>query len=651
MPVDWLPVTHPALVFAVLFAVVLVAPLAAERLHMPGLIGLILAGVVIGPHALGLLEREGVIALLGDAGLLYLMFLAGLGLDLEGFAERRRDSAWLGAATFTLPMVVNTLVCLLLGFSLLASLLLASAVTSHTLVHYPLVRRLGLSRHRAVTATLGATLPANVGALLVLAVVAAAHRAAPGAWPWVAIAGALLLLGAVTVYLLPRLTRWFFTNLGQDRNTRLIYVLLAMFGVAALAQISGIEAIVGAFLAGLALNRYVPDGSVLMERINTLGNVLLVPVFLVSTGMLVDPVGLATSPGGLAVGLALTASALAAKALAAVAAGVPLGFGRQEIAVLFSLSGAQAAGAIAAAVVALNIGLVDQQAVNAIVVVMLGTLLVTALVAERAAPLIPRPGRRPGRLGDKLVVPVANPDSAQPLMRLASLLVSRENGEVIPVNIVPFEATPDEIDERRLLTDKAEQIALGYGAEATSMVRVDHSPTAGVLHSIVETHATGVLLGWKGFASMREHFFGGVIDTVLPRLPVPALVCRIGHEAVTRRVVLSLTRGDLGPAGVASRELALDVANRLARSSHAPLVALSEVEDPLLDTWLAAGRVHEVSIDPRRAAVAIGAHTRPGDVIIIAASPVQAALGHNAERVASAVPERTLIVAVPRPNP
>jgi hypothetical protein len=418
-----------------------------------------------------------------------------------------------------------------------------------------------------------------------------------------------------------------------------------------MAGILGIEPIVGAFLAGLALNRYVLDGSVLMERISVLGNVLLVPVFLVATGMLVDPVNLVTSPGTLAVGIALTLSALAAKWLAAAAAGWPLGFDRREVAVMFSLSGAQAAGAIAAAVVALGIGLISQEAVNAIVIVMLGTLLVTALVAERFAPLVPRPGRRLGRLGDKVVVPLANPDSTQPLMRLATLVAMPDNGMVVPVNIVPFDAAPDELDERRVITDKAEQVALGYGSEASGFVRVDHSPTAGVLHSLVETHATAVLLGWKGYASMREHFFGGVIDTVLPKLPVPALVCRIGADGDIHRVVLSLARADLAPAGVASRELALEVARRLARSSGVPLVAISEAEDDELHRWLTAGNLDELVIDPRRAVLALQDHAREGDVVVIAASPVQAGLGGNAERVAEAAAGRTLVVAVPRPSP
>lgn len=639
--------THPALVFSVLFAVVLLAPLAAERARMPGLIGLIVAGVAIGPDALFLVEREGVVALLGQAGLLYLMFLGGLDLDLEGFAERRRDAAWFGATTFVLPMLVNTVVCLALGFSPLASLLLASAVTSHTLVNYPLIQRLGLAKHRAVTATLGATLPANVGALLVLAVVAAAFRATPGIWPWAAIGLALVALAVLAGYVLPRMTRWFFANLGQDRNVRLIYVLLAMFAVASFAHLTGIEAIVGAFLAGLALNRYVPDGSILMDRINTLGNVLLVPMFLISTGMLVDPVGLATSPSSLIVGLVLTASTLAAKWLAAAAAAAPLGLTRRDVTLMFSLTGSQAAGAIAAAVVALDIGLIGQNTINAMVVVMLGTLLITAVVAERVGPGIPRPSRRLGRLGDQLVVSVANPESAEPLMRLATRLASPDHGRILAVNIVAFEASADEIDDRRAIVAKAEQTALGFGAEAASMVRVDSSPTAGMLHSIVETHGTIVLLGWKGYASRREHFFGGVIDNMLPRLPVPALLCRMQGDGKFARVVLSLARGDLGPAGQASRELALEVAQRLARAAGVPLVVISHDDAPMLRSWVTEGHVDDVEIDARTAAEALIERSSPTDLIVIGASPLRPGLGHNAEQVAAATAGRQLVVAVP----
>lgn len=643
-----LPLTEPAFVFGVLFAVILLAPLAAERAGAPGIIGLIVAGVVIGPNAVGLVERAGPIELLGSVGLLYLMFLAGVDLDLDGFHEHRRDSGVFGTATFVIPMGVNTTAGLALGLEPLGAVLVASAFTSHTLVAFPVVQRFGLVRNRAVTAAIGATLIATVGALLVLAVVAAGHSGAIGPGFWLTFAASLGLFLAATMWGLPRLTRWFFAGLGQDRAVRFSYVLVAVFSAAALADVAGIEAIVGAFLAGLALNRFVPEGSVLMERLQFLGSSLLVPLFLVSTGMLIDPGLLATDPTTLLLGVGLSAAALGAKFLAAWPAARILGFDRAELGVMTGLSGAQAAGALAAAIVGADIGLVDAGVVNAVVLVILATCLVCPPLTARYAPRVRRPERRPVTLGQVVVVPVANPRTAGPLMKLGALVAGPDSGAVVAVNILGFDADREVVDEQKEITAQAEQVALRHGAEARSLVRIDASPTAGVLHTVVEEGATSVLVGWKGYANARENFFGGVIDNILARSPVPVLVCRPGLDERVRRIVLSVTLGDLDPSGAIGLELAVDVASRMARQAEAPLKVVTEEEDRRLDELLENVRKVEVVCDQRKPTIALRSHTEEGDVVVIGTSPSRAGLGHNATRLARAVPGRTVVATVPR---
>jgi Kef-type K+ transport system membrane component KefB len=434
-----LPFTDPASVFVVLAAIILFAPIAAERVGAPGIIGLILAGMLVGPNVAGILERDGAIALLGGVGLLYLMFLGGLDLDLDGFKERRADSIIFGLATFLLPMAGLTFVGLGLDLSVLAALLVASAFTSHTPVSYPIVQRFGLVKNPAVTATMGATLIAVVAALLVLAVVAAVHQGDAGPLFWVRFALSLAAFLAFTQWALPRIVRWFFTGLGQDRAVRYTFVLVVAFGVSALAGIAGIEPIVGAFLAGLALNRFIADGSVLMERVQFLGSSLLVPLFLIATGMLVDPVVVATDPAVLLAGVALTAGTMVTKGLAALLVAKLRGFDTPELGVMFSLSVGQAAGALAAVTVAADIGLIDQDTVNAAILVLMGTTLVAALVGSAAAPRVRQPARREARIGDTVVVPVANPGSAGALVKLAALVAGPDSGKVVPVNILGFD--------------------------------------------------------------------------------------------------------------------------------------------------------------------------------------------------------------------
>ncbi|HVM15672.1 MAG TPA: cation:proton antiporter [Egibacteraceae bacterium] len=643
-----LPLADPAYVFVVLFAAILLAPLAAERFGAPGIIGLILAGVVIGPNAIGLLQRAGAIEMLGGVGLLYLMFLAGVDIDLKGFKEHRRDSMAFGAATFVVPMAVNTAVGLAFGLSLLAALLIASAFTSHTLVSYPVVQRFGLVKNRAVTATIGATLLATVAALLVLAVVAAAHEGGIAPTFWVTLSVSLALFLAATLWGLPRLTRWFFAGLGQDRTVRFVFVLVVVFAMSALADLAGIEAIVGAFLAGLALNRFVPDGSILMERLQFLGSSLLVPLFLVSTGMLIDPAVLVTDPRSLLLAAGFTAAALGSKWLAAWPAARMLGFDRAELGVMTGLSGAQAAGALAAVIVGVDIGLIDTEVVNAVVVVILATCLIATQTTARFAPRVKRPERRPVTLGQVVVVPVANPRTAAPLVRLAALIAGPDSGSVMPVNILGFDATREQVDEHREVTAQAEHVALRHGAEARSLVRVDASPTAGVLHTVVEGGGTSILLGWKGYANARENFFGGVIDAILSRSPVPVLVCRPGEDEEILRIVLSVTNGDLDPAGFVSLELAADVAVRMARGSDVPLKVVTEADDDRLSELFETVRKVEIVCDERKPVVALRTHSEEGDVVVIGTPPTRAGLGQNAPRLARAVAGRTVVATVPR---
>lgn len=645
-----LPLTEPAWVFLILFAVVLFAPLAAERIRLPGMIGLVVAGAVIGPHGLGMVARDGAVEALGTIGLLYLMFMGGIDLDLEGFVGRRRDSVVFGVLTLLIPLAALTAVGVAVGLSTLAALLVASAFTSHTPITYPILRRLGLGQNPAVTTSMGGTLVAVTGALLVLAVVAAVHTGDTTPTFWALLVVSLAAFLAVAVWGLPRLTRWFFAGLGQDRNVRFTYVLVAAFGMAALADLAGIEPIVGAFLAGLALNRFVSPGGVLMERVQFLGSSLLVPLFLISTGMLVEP-AVVIDPWVLGTGAALTVSIVVAKAAAVWPVSRLLGYDLPQTAVMFSLSVGQAAGALAALIVGERIGLIDQATVNAGIIVVLGTLLIAPLVAERAGPRVPQPSRTPKRLGEHVVVPVENPRSSQPLVRLAALLAGPDSGEVIPVNVLGFDAPAALVDDHRKIAEEAEGVALKHGADARSKVRIDSSPTAGILHALIETDATAMLIGWKGRANAREHFFGSVIDGILARSPVPVLVTRIGADAEVARVVVSVTRGDLSPAGRPGLDVLLAVAERMARQAEVPLLVVAQGEDGGLATPLEGVRDASIEADEHRPAVALESRVEAGDVVLLGTPPTRARLGQRANRLARAFPDRTVIAVVPRLGP
>jgi Kef-type K+ transport system membrane component KefB len=405
----------PAWNLFVVLVVVVAAPLLAERVRIPGVVGLIFGGFAIGPHALDLVGNDEVLANGGTVGVLYLMFLAGLELDLALFARVRRNAVMFGLITFTAPFVLGLLSGLIDGYGTGAIVLIGSLWASHTLVTYPIVRRHGLSANRAVATTVGATVITDTMALLVLAVVVGIHT---GSASGPVLAGELLLglailLGACFL-VLPVAARWFFKGVGHERTSRYIFVLAAFLGAAALADAVGIEGIVGAFFAGLALNRLVPNRSPLMERVEFFGAAFFIPVFLVSVGLLIVPGVVADgSTLGLA-GLFLTA-VIAGKLGAAIAARRLFAYSGAETGVVFGLSVSQAAATLAATIVGFQAGVLDGRVVNAAVVVIVCSLLIAAVATNRAAARVtPETTGEDGALGRAIVVPLAGEDDLAP---------------------------------------------------------------------------------------------------------------------------------------------------------------------------------------------------------------------------------------------
>jgi Kef-type K+ transport system membrane component KefB/nucleotide-binding universal stress UspA family protein len=644
-----LPLTDPGAVFAVLFLVVLIGPLLATRARLPGLAGLIIIGMLVGPNVLNILGRDTFIETLGYVGLLYLMFQGGLDLDLDGFSRRRGDSLLFGVLTFALPMALITMAARWVGLDLVPAFIIGSALTSHTLLAYPLVTQYQLSRTRAMTATLGATLVANVAALLVLAFAVAAARDA-GWLFWVGFGvGFVAYLGVILVAV-PRLTRWFFTGLGQDRQVRLTFLLSGM-GIAALvARLIGIEPIVGAFLIGLAFNRFVPARTVIADRIQVLGATVFIPAFLISTGMLLDPLALLTDARTLLLGVVFLAATVVSKYAAALITGLFLRVGAPERNLMFALTVGQAAGALAAVIIAQDLGLVGPSEVNAIILVILGSALIAGAVAERSAPLVPQPERSEEPLGSRVVVPVSNPHTVGPLVRVAAQLAAPDSGAVVAINVLPLGSRSDELRAHRVLADTAEKVALGAGAEVETVVRIDSSAGGGVLHALAERSGTCLVMGWKGYANAREGLFGTVIDQVVSSSPVPVLVCRPGEDLPTGRIVVVVTAADLAPAGLRGTALAFEVADRMGRQAESQRLVVTDLEPrtvrPQLEAFRVKADVEIVGVTDLYARLA--ELLEPGDVVVTGNPVTRGGLGREAQRLARSVPTSTVVVAIPR---
>lgn len=645
-----LPLTDPVAVFAVLFLLVLLGPITAERLRLPAIIGLVVAGMLVGPNVANILGRGTFIDALGFIGLLYLMFQAGLDLDLSGFFKRRRESVLFGVLTVLVPMALVTAVALALDIPPLAALIIASAFTSHTLLSYPTVVKFHLTANPAVTTTLGATLLCNTVALLILAVAAAAVRGIGGALFWLSFSLGLVSYLGVVLFVVPRVTRWFFTGLGWDRQIRLTYLLSGMGVAAVVARLVGIEPIVGAFLIGLAFNRFVPEGTIIAERVRVLGQSLFIPAFLISTGMILDPRAIVTDNRTLLLGAGFTLATVVAKWLAAEVAGRTIGYDRAERGLMFSLSVGQAAGALAAVIVAEKLGLVGSQEVNAVVLVILATALVAGLIADRHAPRIEVPETAERTLGSRVVVPVSNPDTVGLLVRVAGQIAAGDAGVVVAVNVLPFDAQTNEVRAHRNLGRRAEEVALAAGAEVTTTVRIDSSTVGGILHTVVEQGGTSVVIGWKGYANAREGLFGSTIDQIVAHSPVPVLVCRPGSHPTTGRIVVIATEEDLRPGTQRGLALAFEVAGRLSRQANARVIVVTDTTSERLRPYLATHRVDETDVEvitQGRMVDHLPDLLQPHDIVIAGVPPTTSRLGRGARRVAQAATGHTVIVAVP----
>lgn len=612
-----LPLIEADWLFAVLLGLVFLVPLVAERLRIPAIVGLVVAGALVGPGVLGLIEREGTVEVLGSVGLLYLMFLAGLELDLDEFAHYRRDSVWFGALTFIVPIGLGIASALLLGFGMLAAVLIGSCWASHTLLTYSVFRRHGTVGNRAVASSVGATIITDTAALVVLVVVARAYQGQLSLAFWLALVASLAGLAAMSMWGLPLLGRWVFARYAHEQSMRFVFVLAALFAAAALAHLAGLEPIIGAFLAGLALNRLVPNGSRLMDRVEFVGSHLLVPLFLLSVGMLIDMRLLADSRT-LLMAVVFTAVAVISKAVAAIGAGASLRYNRVEIASMFSLSGGQAAATLAAVVVGLRIGLLDASVVNAVMLVILVTCLLTSWTAGRFAPRLARPlPRRP--LGGKVIVPVAYPETVVPLARFSAGIAQADGGMVMPVTIGVGEQGVVDLDELRKVNQTAEQLARVQGVEAEGVVRLDQSVASGVLNSVLEHDASVVLVGWHehdGHASPGEV----MIDQLLVESAVPVLVARLDDRRPAR-VVVAVVSHDSTPAAMVDLCVALVAARRLAELFDVPLAAVSTTEDDQMRAMMAEQLGVDVTVDTRGKRAVFAEHVGDDDLLVVPTRP------------------------------
>ncbi len=454
----------PTLAFLILTFALIVGPRLAERIRLPAMVGLVLAGMALGPHGTRILATDKIaLSALGDFGLLYLMFAAGLELDLKRFAREKKAAITFALLSFAIPFSLGLGSAKLLGYGMAAAVLMGSNWGSHTLVTYPILRKMGLARNPAVAMVVGATAVTDTSALLVLAGVSGSvKKGASLGLQGAEIAVGLVVLGVWTIVVLPKVARWFFARVGSDRAYRYVFTLVAFLSGAVLAEAAGIDGIVGAFFAGLGLNRAIPERSVLMERVQFMGSSLFIPIFLVSVGVLLDP-KVMIDPKTLLVALIFTVAVLGGKALAGVIAGRAFHFSWPEIGVIAGLSGSQAAATLATTLVGAKLGLFDKLTINAVLVVILASLVVTPALVSFFGKKVTRSAAAEEALGSSVLVTMWG-DSTRPLLNVAGKLAADDSGIVTAASFATDDAPESELAAQRSLKDKADEWLAAEGA-------------------------------------------------------------------------------------------------------------------------------------------------------------------------------------------
>lgn len=522
------PITNPTWIFLVVLVIILFAPLLFNRIRVPHLVGMILAGVLVGEHGLNILSRDSSFELFGKVGLYYIMFLASLEMDLEGLKKNRTRGIIFGLITFTIPFILGFVVGdQVLGLRPEASLLLSCIISSHTLIAYPIVGRYGLSRHDSVTIAIAGTMIALLLALFTLAGISASAKGDISATFWISFGLKCSIYCFFIFFCYPRLTRAFFKKY-SDNVTQFTFVLVLLILSAALSEMAGLEGLFGAFLAGLVLNRYIPRVSPLMNRIEFVGNALFIPYFLIGVGMLINVKSLFDHKEAIFVVIIMVATATLTKWLGAWATQVVLRMKSAERKMLFGLSNAHAAGALAMIMVGTGLEiapgtyLIGDDIVNGVVLMILVSCIISSIVTDKAARKIAlseisAPSGRD--TNERILVALNNPDTVEALIDTAVMMRNpKSKKELIALQVcLDNERVEQQKKQGAINLERAAKAAASADVQLSTHNRIGVNVVGSIIHSMKELEASELLLGLHHKRRIGDSYLGTVATDLLAR--------------------------------------------------------------------------------------------------------------------------------------
>ena len=547
-----LPLADPVLKFLLILLIILAAPLLLNKLRIPHLLGLIIAGAIIGPHGFNLVLRDSSIILSGTAGLLYIMFLAGLEIDMADFKRNSTKSLAFGMYTFLIPMILGTVVGIwVLRFNVLTSVLLASMFASHTLIAYPIISKLGISKNKAVSITVGGTMITDTLALLVLTIIVGMATGQVNDMFWIRLGVSILIFALIVLFGFPFIGRWFFKHV-HDNISQYIFVLVMVFLGSFLAQVAGMEAIIGAFLSGLALNRLIPQSSPLMNRVEFVGNAIFIPFFLLGVGMLIDYRTFFTSFETIKVGLIMIIVATAAKYIAAWMTQKTFHLSTDQRSVIFGLSNAQAAATLAAVMVGDNvitgtdangepIRLLNESVLNGTILMILVTCTIASFAAQKGAHNIAAQDisdkEENKKESEHILIPVSNEETVEELVNLSLAIKSPQNKNgLFALKVIDNHHSDEKaLKQSRRVLQTAVNTAAATDTRMKDLLRYDLSVSNAIASVVKEREITDLVVGLHKEKDIPAAFLGHIVESVLAESSVSTFIYKPAQPISTVR--------------------------------------------------------------------------------------------------------------------
>ena len=547
-----LPLADPVLKFLLILLIILAAPLLLNKLRIPHLLGLIIAGAIIGPHGFNLVLRDSSIILSGTAGLLYIMFLAGLEIDMADFKRNSTKSLAFGMYTFLIPMILGTVVGIwVLRFNVLTSVLLASMFASHTLIAYPIISKLGISKNKAVSITVGGTMITDTLALLVLTIIVGMATGQVNDMFWIRLGVSILIFALIVLFGFPFIGRWFFKHV-HDNISQYIFVLVMVFLGSFLAQVAGMEAIIGAFLSGLALNRLIPQSSPLMNRVEFVGNAIFIPFFLLGVGMLIDYRTFFTSFETIKVGLIMIIVATAAKYIAAWMTQKTFHLSTDQRSVIFGLSNAQAAATLAAVMVGYNvitgtdangepIRLLNESVLKGTILMILVTCTIASFAAQKGAHNIAAQDisdkEENKKESEHILIPVSNEETVEELVNLSLAIKSPQNKNgLFALKVIDNHHSDEKaLKQSRRVLQTAVNTAAATDTRMKDLLRYDLSVSNAIASVVKEREITDLVVGLHKEKDIPAAFLGHIVESVLAESSVSTFIYKPAQPISTVR--------------------------------------------------------------------------------------------------------------------